>query len=393
MRIGIFTDTYYPQVNGVVTSILMLEKELRNLGHEVYIFTTSNPKARDLSKNIFRLPSMPFVFLPTYRIAFFCSPKMLYKIKNFNLDIIHTQTEFSVGLFGKMVSKFLKIPMVHTYHTMYEDYVHYVAKGYFFKPKAAQKFSKIFCNMAKTVIVPTQKTKDYLIAYGVKKPIKIIPTGIELEKFMDYVVPEKIMNLKKNLGLKTDDFVILFLGRVAKEKSIDVLISQMPNIMKKIKNAKLLIVGGGPYLEKLKSLSCNLYMDENIFFTGEIPWQQINLYYKLADVFVTASTSETQGLTCIEAMASKIPVICKNDPSVQNLIENGENGFMFDNPEDLTNIIYDLKQNLQLRTKVIDNAITTVDNLSCNSFAKSVQDIYYQVIQNEYENKMAKAGS
>ena len=393
MRIGIFTDTYYPQVNGVVTSILMLEKELRNLGHEVYIFTTSNPKDRDLAKNIFRLPSMPFVFLLTYRIAFFCSPKMLYKIKNFNLDIIHTQTEFSVGLFGKMVSKFLKIPMVHTYHTMYEDYVHYVAKGYFFKPKAAQKFSKIFCNMAKTVIVPTQKTKDYLIAYGVKKPIKIIPTGIELEKFMDYVVPEKIMNLKKNLGLKTDDFVILFLGRVAKEKSIDVLISQMPNIMKKIKNAKLLIVGGGPYLEKLKSLSCNLYMDENIFFTGEIPWQQINLYYKLADVFVTASTSETQGLTCIEAMASKIPVICKNDPSVQNLIENGENGFMFDNPEDLTNIIYDLKQNLQLRTKVIDNAITTVDNLSCNSFAKSVQDIYYQVIQNEYENKMAKAGS
>lgn len=393
MRVGIFTDTYYPQVNGVVTSILILEKELRNLGHEVYIFTTSNPKAKDFSQNIFRLPSMPFIFLPTYRIAFFCSPKMLYKIKNFNLDIIHTQTEFSIGLFGKMVSKFLKIPMVHTYHTMYEDYVHYIANGYFFKPKAAQKFSKIFCNMAKTVIVPTQKTKDYLIDYGVKKPIKIIPTGIELEKFMDHVAMDKIIDLKKNLGLKTDDFVILFLGRVAKEKSIDVLISQMPNVIKKIGNAKLLIVGSGPYLEKLKSLSCNLCIDKNIFFTGEIPWQQINLYYKLADVFVTASTSETQGLTCIEAMASKIPAICKNDASVQNLIENSKNGFVFDNPEDLANIIYDLKQNPKLRKKVIDNAIATVNNLSCNSFAKSVQDIYYQVIQNEYENKMAKAGS
>ena len=383
MRIGIFTDTYYPQVNGVVTSILMLEKELKNLGHDVYIFTTSNPKAKDLSQNIFRLPSMPFVFLPTYRIAFFCSPKMLRKIKNFNLDIIHTQTEFSIGLFGKMVSKFLKIPMVHTYHTMYEDYVHYIANGYFFKPKAAQKFSKIFCNMAKTVIVPTQKTKDCLIDYGVKKPIKIIPTGIELEKFRARITPEKIINLKKNLGLKADDFVILFLGRVAKEKSIDVLISQMPNIIKKVENAKLLIVGGGPYLEKLKSMSHDLFMDRNIFFTGEIPWQQINIYYRLADVFVTASTSETQGLTCIEAMASEIPVVCKNDPSVQNLIENGKNGFLFDDGKELTSIIYDLKQNQQLRENIIGHAKITVDNLSCNSFAKSIQNIYYQVIQNK----------
>ncbi len=390
MRIGIFTDTYYPQVNGVVTSILMLEKELRNLGHEVYIFTTSNPKSKKILPNIFRLPSMPFIFLPTYRIAFFCSPKMLRKIKNFNLDIIHTQTEFSIGLFGKMVSKFLKIPMVHTYHTMYEDYVHYIANGYFFKPKAAQKFSKIFCNMAQTVIVPTQKTKNYLIDYGVNKPIKIIPTGIKLEKFMNHVAPEKITDLKKNLGLKTSDFVILFLGRVAKEKSIDVLISQMPNIIKKVKSAKLLIVGGGPYLEKLKSLSYDLCVHENIFFTGEIPWQQINSYYKLADVFVTASTSETQGLTCIEAMASKIPVICKNDASIQNLIENGKNGFVFNNPEDLANIIYGVKQNPQLRKKVMYNAIATVSGLSCNSFAKSVQDIYYQAIQNEYENRMAK---
>ena len=390
MRIGIFTDTYYPQVNGVVTSILMLEKELKNLGHDVYIFTTSNPKAKDLSQNIFRLPSMPFVFLPTYRIAFFCSPKMLRKIKNFNLDIIHTQTEFSIGLFGKMVSKFLKIPMVHTYHTMYEDYVHYIANGYFFKPKAAQKFSKIFCNMAKTVIVPTQKTKDCLVDYGVKKPIKIIPTGIELEKFRARITPEKIINLKKNLGLKADDFVILFLGRVAKEKSIDVLISQMPNIIKKVENAKLLIVGGGPYLEKLKSMSHDLFMDRNIFFTGEIPWQQINIYYRLADVFVTASTSETQGLTCIEAMASEIPVVCKNDPSVQNLIENGKNGFLFDDGKELTSIIYDLKQNQQLRENIIGHAKITVDNLSCNSFAKSIQNIYYQVIQNKYENKMTK---
>ena len=103
----------------------------------------------------------------------------------------------------------------------------------------------------------------------------------------------------------------------------------------------------------------------------------------MADVFVTASTSETQGLTCIEAMASEIPVVCKNDPSVQNLIENGKNGFLFDDGKELTSIIYDLKQNQQLRENIIGHAKITVDNLSCNSFAKSIQNIYYQVIQNK----------
>ena len=385
MRIGIFTDTYLPQVNGVVTSILMLEKELRNLGHEVYIFTTSNPKANDISENIFRLPSMPFVFLPIYRVAFFCPPKLLHKIKTFNLDIVHTQTEFSVGLFGKMVSKFLRIPMIHTYHTMYEHYVHYIAKGYLVKPRMARKVSKLFCNMANQVIAPTQKTKDCLISYGVKKPIEIVPTGIELEKFKKPVPQEKIDFLKKNIGLGLNDFVILYLGRLSKEKSIDVVVNQMPNIIKKIVNAKLLIVGGGPHLDKLKSLAHELHVEENIRFTGEIPWQKINLYYKLANVFITPSTSETQGLTCLEAMASGVPVICKNDPSFSNLIKHNLNGFLFNDPSELQDIIYSLKQDKKLKNRIMNDAYITVEKLSCASFAKSVLDVYLSAIdQNKF---------
>ncbi len=352
MNIGIFTDTYYPHVNGVATSIKMLEEQLRKRGHNVYIFTTSNPLVKEPNSNVFRLPSMPFVFLPTYRIAFFYSPKLLFKMKKFNLDIIHTQTEFSIGIFGKIASEFLKIPVVHTYHTMYEDYVHYIAKGHLISPKMAQRFSRIFCNRAKIVIAPTQKTKDSLLNYGVKRPIEIVPTGITLEKFLKDADNNQISAIKNELHINQNDFVILFLGRVAKEKSIDVLISQMPDILNKISNAKLLIVGDGPYVNVLKNLADELKVSNSIIFSGQVAWENINLYYKLADVFVTASTSETQGLTYIEAMASKIPVIAKNDGSIKNLIEDKKNGYVFDNPNELPNIIAKIKNNTDEKLKI-----------------------------------------
>lgn len=379
MNIGIFTDTYYPHVNGVATSIKMLEDQLKNRGHKVYIFTTSNPLAKELNLNVFRLPSMPFVFFPTYRIALFYSPKLLLKMRKFNLDIIHTQTEFSIGIFGKIVSEFFKTPMIHTYHTMYEDYVHYIAKGYLISHKMAQRFSRIFCNRAKIVIAPTQKTKDSLINYGVIRPIETIPTGITLEKFSADVNNEKIIEMKKNLSLDKNDFVILFLGRVAKEKSIDVLISQMPNIIKKIPNAKLLIVGGGPYLEILKDLAGHLNILQSVIFAGEVAWENINLYYKLADVFATASTSETQGLTYIEAMASKIPVVAKNDDSIKNLIADRKNGYVFDNPNELTNIITEIKNMPGLKNQIVSEALSTVKNLSAEKFAQTVENVYKQI--------------
>ena len=380
MNIGIFTDTYYPHVNGVATSIRMLEKQLQNRGHKVFIFTTSNPMMKESNPHVFRLPSMPFVFLPTYRVAFFYSPKLLLQMRKFNLDVIHTQTEFSIGIFGKIVSRFLKIPMVHTYHTMYEDYVHYIAKGHLISRKMAQRFSRIFCNRANVVIAPTFKTKNSLLEYGVVKPIEIVPTGIPLEKFYDDIPSEKINTLKNNLGLSQNDFVILFLGRVAKEKSIDVLISQMPQILARIPNAKLLIVGGGPYFDVLKNLVASLKVESSVIFAGEVPWDNINLYYKLADVFATASTSETQGITYIEAMASKIPVVAKNDESIRDLIEHKKTGYVFDEPNQLPNIIANIKNNPDEKFQVVSSARDKIKNLSAEKFADSVEQIYSHVV-------------
>lgn len=167
MKIGLFTDTYYPQINGVATSVLMLKKNLESMGHRVYVFTTTDPKAEDKDKNVYRVPSIPFI--SARRVGLFYNPRLARFIKKLGLDAIHTHTEFSLGIFGRAMAKELNIPFLHTYHTIYEDYTHYIGKLGVFDPiakMAVRKISINFCNSADKVIVPTNKVKDLLLSFN-----------------------------------------------------------------------------------------------------------------------------------------------------------------------------------------------------------------------------------
>ncbi|MEG1149372.1 MAG: glycosyltransferase, partial [Niameybacter sp.] len=165
MNIGIFTDTYLPQINGVVSSIVTLEEQLKKQGHNVYIFTISHPHANDQKPYVYRIPSLPFVFLKDHRVGIIYSQKLVNRVKKLKLDIILSQTEFSLGFLAKLISKKIDVPIVHTYHTMYEEYMHYISKGVEFSPELARKYSKMFCNSVDGVVAPTEKTKDLLLNY------------------------------------------------------------------------------------------------------------------------------------------------------------------------------------------------------------------------------------
>lgn len=377
MNIGIFTDTYYPQINGVVTSTRMLEKELNRLGHRVYIFTTTDPQARNPVPRVFRLPSMSLIFLKTHRVALFYSPKLILGVKKFNLDIVHTQTEFPLGIFGKLVSELYRIPMVHTYHTMYEDYVHYIANGHLITPKMAQQFSRVFCNRARAVIAPVDKTYRYLNEIGVVRPIHIIPTGLDFAPFApERFSQEELNELRRRLGISPDDRVIAVIGRVAKEKSIDVLMDMMPKLLAQVPNAKLLIVGDGPLREEMAARAEKLGVSRAVIFTGFVPWEDIAGYYRLSDVFATASTSETQGLTYIEAMAAHVPVVVKKDPSFEGLIRHGETGYQFEHNDDAADrVAYALTHPEEARS-VAERGFEAIKPLSAAAFAKNMESVY-----------------
>lgn len=394
MRIGIFTDTYHPDINGVVTSIKMLEREMKKLGHEVYIFSPSKHEPAE-DENLYMLKSMPLFVAKKfkYRIAAFYSRSIAKEIKELNLDIVHTQSEFSLGLFAKIISRKFNIPFIHTYHTMWEDYVHYIIpiKGIMniFPKRFARNFSKRFISKAACVITPSKKTEKYL-KYRCKvtnKPIYIIPTGIDTAPFNPGNFSEEFKNnLRKEIGIKPDDKVVLFIGRVGEEKSIDKIISSMPEVIKSIPNAKLVIVGSGPAIDTLKELCKNLNLENNVIFTGIVPWEQIANYYSIGNVFVNSSLTETQGLTFIEAMASGIPVVARYAPNLAEFIHNNKNGILVKHDKEFAKSVISVLKNEKLRNTLICNGFNTAKENSSKEFATKLEAVYTQVIET-YELK------
>jgi len=393
MNIGIFTDAYYPQINGVVTSTRLLKKELENLGHKVTIVTVSDPKIKGKDiPNVLRLPSIPFWKLPNFRVGSIYSRKIMKEIKNLNLDIIHTQTEFSIGIFARIVAKTLHIPLVHTYHTMYEDYTHYLAGKHMNKyaKEWAQKASKAICKNVDGVIVPTDKVKIALEGYGLEKDVHVVPTGIDFTPFNKEQYEEDVLAMtRKEVGITADDAVVIFVGRIAKEKSIDTVIKSMPSVLENCPNAKLLIVGGGPELDNLKEITQNMNLNQKVLFTGEKPWEEIGRYYQMGDVFVSASTSETQGLTFTEAMAADLPVVAKYDTNLDGIMKDGVNGKFFREDGELAEILIELLNNTNLSSKLVENAHEMIKPLSSKCFGKSIEEVYSQVLQ-EHETSTSK---
>ena len=382
MNIGLFTDTYYPELNGVANSVYLLKKELEKKGHNVYVVTTKVPGAVDDDPKVFRVPSKAVSFVPERRLGLFYYPKIARQIHKMKLDIIHTHTEFSIGVFGRIMAHELFVPVVHTYHTIYEDYTHYIKK-YLSNEERAKKFVKMYSKFsvrgAEELIVPTQKVADLMTRYQVKPDINVIPTGIDLNRFAKKDSLAARNQLKEKLGIPAGDKVVLYLGRVSEEKNIDEVMGYLNSCMEMNHHIHFLIVGDGPHKNALEKTAKTMSQSENIIFAGARPWDEIAHYYQLADVFVSASTSETQGLTYIEALASGIPILAKKDPCLEGVLEDGYNGYAFENKKEFVSGLRKLLWN----EEAIDysaNAKESVLKFSTEEFAAKVENIYYHVI-------------
>ena len=389
MKIGIFTDTYNPVTSGVVTSINMIEQEMKKRGHQVYVFTTSKSIQPNENQTLYMLNSIPLLIAKQYknRVATFYSREIAKQIKELNLDIVHTQSEFSLGAFGKIISRKYDIPFIHTYHTMWEDYVHYITpiKGRnIYLKRLVRKFSRRFLRKAECVITPSNKTAKYLkYKCNVKnKPIYVIPTGIDIKPFSksNFTLEEK-NKLKESLGIKPEEKVILFLGRVATEKSIDVIMNVMPSIFNEYSNCKFLIVGDGPSKKDLQEQAKQLNIQDKVIFTGKIPYSDVPKYYNLGDVFVNASLTETQGLTFIEAMAAGIPVVAKYAPNLSEYIKNGKNGILVKKNAEFKNYILKLFNDEKMANSLVSNGYQTAKEYSIEQFGDKLEMLYTEIIK------------
>ena len=326
MIIGIFTDTFYPEVNGVATSCLNLYQELQRRGHTVHVYA---PKCKGWeefqSDTVHYLESKQFILLKDRNVAL---PGMgtIRQALDMHFDVVHTNSEFIVGFLGTYIARHTGCIRIHTYHTVWEDYTYYITHG--IGDNTAQNFVKRYsewwCDRFDRVIVPTAKTENLLRQYGVETPIDIIPSGMDLRRFApEKHSAEERAATRAECGIPEGKRVLLNIGRLAKEKNLEKILRVFPELHRRLPDVQLVIIGEGPLKQTLQEQAETLGVADSVSIVGAKPWEKIDRYYAIGDVFVSASHSETQGLTYIEAAASGLCVCAVDDPCLLGVFRDG----------------------------------------------------------------------
>ncbi|MBE6895881.1 MAG: glycosyltransferase [Ruminococcaceae bacterium] len=397
LHIGLFSDTYYPDVNGVSVSIETLRKQLQRMGHTVYVITatldTKLVGGVEFESGVLRIPAVKLKQLYGYRISRPISIQALDYIKNMDLDIIHIHTEFTIRMIALAAARLYKIPYCYTSHTMWEDYTHYITKGHFDKTsrKLVGMYSKYVYDRDCEIIVPSQKTFEVLKTYGIKKQMHVVPTGIDTARLNpENVNREYVDGILDSLNIK-DKFRIVYVGRLAQEKSLDLIIENLTDVFDEYPDTVMLITGYGPSEEDLKALVKQKGLTDKVFFMGKQPPDQIQNYYALGNLFVTASTSETQGLTYIEAMAAGLPVVARYDEVLTDVLVDNVTGLFFKTGKEFVSNISKYR-NLpeEKQAEMRNNALKKAEEYSLETFGNKILKAYYRAIRKSTVKRATK---
>lgn len=392
MRIAIFTETYLPQINGVVTHIKILKEGLEALGHTVLIVTAdSKAHTHYLKDNVLHCPAHNLKRIYNLDLASPVSRTRLKYLRKFRPDIIHVHNEFSIGLSGMAIAKILKVPLVYTLHTMYDDYIYYIAP----KPlipltkKLSHRYFRMFPQNAAVVTGPSKKCQEYTYEIGSDKKVEVIPNPVELDAFAPQTsTPQQRAQIREQYHIPQDATVACFVGRLGREKSVDVLLRFWAQEMKPQDNMRLLIIGDGPEKEPLEQLAQQLGITDTVVFTGKVLHPDLPPYVHTCDIYVTASLSDTNSISMLEGMAGGLPVLQLYDELNADQVTDGVNGYMFRDAAEMGQRLRQIRdmepEELQkLKTSVIQS----VKNSGAQTLANYIQTIYYNIYQKQPPKK------
>ena len=323
MKILITTDWYTPAVNGVVTSVKNLQRELERRGHEVRILTLSQSLHSWSRDGVTAIGSVNAGRIyPGARLRTAMAGRWVRELMDWRPDVIHSQCEFSTFFLARRIAEELDVPLVHTYHTVYEDYTHYFSPSVRWGRCAVAAFSRWVAAQVDGMIAPTGKVRGLLQGYGVRCPVFVVPTGIDLRRFQQEGDPMRRAVLRASLGIPAENTVLVCVGRLAEEKNIQELLKLRASLGSR--PVTLLLVGDGPDRPRLEQVAHDLRLEAPaVIFAGMVPPEEVPEWYRLGDLFVSASSSETQGLTYIEALAAGVPALCRADLCLEGVILEG----------------------------------------------------------------------
>ena len=391
MRIVIFTDTYPPFINGVSTSTFNLVNSLMEKGHDVLVFAPrpTDGKLEQIG-NVVYIPGIYLKKMYGYRLTNLFSNKPIKMVKKFKPDVIHNQTDFTIGVLARRCAKKLKVPIVYTYHTSYEDYTYYVTRGIMdrFAKRFVRHYSKELASRMTEFITPSEKTKEYMRLVGSDIYINVIPTGIDFSIFKpEKIDQEKTIKFKEEHHIKENTKVFLILGRIAKEKSMDVSLKGIASYHNKHPETdiKVLVVGDGPAREELGLLAEELGLSSVTDFIGSVPALEVPFYYNLCDIYTSASITETQGLTFMEAMAAEKIVLARFDSNLTGTIISGKTGFFFTDDASFVGQVEKIfSLTNEQREEIIKEANAVLETYSIEKFYDNVVRVYKRAIRKHW---------
>lgn len=380
MKILITTDLFTTSTNGVVTSVRNLWAELKNKGHDVRILTLSDGLDSHKAGDVYYIKSIPIGFVyPDVRMPISYRNYLIRELIAWEPDVIHSQCEFFSFQFAQRIAKLTGASLIHTYHTLYEQYVTYVIPGKKFGKRMVGRLSRMRLKQVDMIIAPTSKVQDTLRGYGMNNAIYVVPSGISLEQHK-YRLNEEVRRQKRQaLGIPDDYHVLLNLGRLGTEKNLGELLDFFATALLQNQKLTFLFVGDGPEKKSLEELSANLGIDKHVIFVGMVEPSQVQEYYQLADVFVSASTSETQGLTYIEAAANGLPLLCRQDACLRDIIKEGVNGYEYTSMDEFLSKLNIIIENSEWRVGAGKYSEKLAESFDKSCFADKMETIYESV--------------
>ena len=388
MNIALFTDSYLPTKSGVVTVVEQIYQNLKALGHHVVIVTVANPLAdiKNESDDILRVPSTKIgLGMKDQYFGYPFLKKISQFLKKNKIELIHCHTEFTIGLNAIHEAKKLRIPIICTTHTMWEDYYKYYLPGAnHLSPEIIRWLVSKFYNRMYALINVSDKAHQYFKQNDVcpNIPSAIIPNSINTVNYChEKSSDDEKAELKESLGISKNEKVILYVGRIVEEKRIFELVDILDEVLSNNSDCKVLFVGDGAAFKHTKKIVSTSKNSDRFIFTGFIDWHKIHLYYEIADIFVSSSLSEMHSMTILEALTSGLPVIVRKDSSYNDTVINDYNGYQSDSDEQMSKDILKLLNEPENLKKFSSNSLILSQNFLPEIFIKKHLEFYKTVLE------------
>ncbi|NOH01574.1 MAG: glycosyltransferase [Chloroflexi bacterium] len=388
LRIGLFTDTYAPQVNGVSISLQLISEGLKKRGHQVTIFAPRFPGYKDNEPNVMRLPSLKYLNNPPIYVAVLGTPRSTRSLTRRHFDVLHAHSPASMGLLAYLTASTKRLPLIYTYHTSITDYTHYVKfiGGTRLIKRTAGWFSAASTNLGDQIIVPSPKFHRLLLEQKVRKPIRVIPNGIDLGSFK---AAKKPGSLRNRLGVKPDAPILLSVGRMDPEKRLDFIVDAFVRIAERLPDAHLVFAGDGGARKDIEAQALTTNVKDRIRFLGMVARADLPDVLHDATVFLSASTTEVHPISVIEAIAAGLPMVAVQDEAFEGMIENDRNGYMVPlNLEKFADTVANLLCDREKLERFGMHSAGLSEKYSIEGQVKSLEKLYMEAILQNWRGRL-----